>query len=118
MNETRLWHCNICGESFNSKSKPKHNKPNSHKHKEQFSVVVKECEFTRPDNDKIDYIFNNCAGVSYNKSFHTVKFRCIYDIELTFGDFVTDIISDKKLEKIARENGFLHKITIEIYSSL
>ena len=37
---------------------------------------------------------------------------------MTNGDFVKGIISDKRLKNIIRENGFIHKLTIKIYSSL
>ena len=37
---------------------------------------------------------------------------------MTNGEFVLGIISDKKFKKVARENGFTHKQTIKIYSSL
>ena len=60
MNGTRLWYCNICDKSI-IKNKSKHIKSKSHKHKEKFSVVVKEYEFFRPDINKIDYITKNCA---------------------------------------------------------
>ena len=43
---------------------------------------------------------------------------CIHDIEMTDGDLVTGILFDRKFSKNARENGFIHKLTIKIYSSL
>ena len=36
---------------------------------------------------------------------------------MTNDDFVTGIISDKKLKQINREIGFIHKLTIKTYSS-
>ena len=37
---------------------------------------------------------------------------------MTNGDFVNGRISDKKLRKKFRENGFIQKLTIKTYSSL
>ena len=68
-------------------------------HREKLSVVVEELKFIRPDNKKIDYIIHNCNRDCYNKFFHTFKIKSIYDIEMTNGDFVNGIISDKKLKK-------------------
>ena len=62
----------------------------------------------------IDYIINNSARDYFLKCFHANKFRCLYDIEMTNGDFVNGIPSDKKLKQIGREIGFLHKLTIKI----
>ena len=103
-------------------NKLKHVKSKSQKHKKKLSVDVKNNEFIRPDIKTIDSINNICARDSYNKYFHTVKNRCIYDIEMTNGKFVTGIISDKKLKQIARENGFtyiqINKIIKKVYSKL
>ena len=43
-----MWYCNICDKTSNNRSKSKHIDFNSHKHKEIFSVVVKEYESFRP----------------------------------------------------------------------
>ena len=53
MNETRLWYCNICDKSVKIKNKTKHIKCKSYKQKNKFKVVVKEYEFSRPDNNKL-----------------------------------------------------------------
>ena len=37
---------------------------------------------------------------------------------MTNGDFVAGVISDRDLEKIVGENGFIHKLTNNIDSSL
>ena len=37
---------------------------------------------------------------------------------MTNGNFVNRVVSDEKLKNVARENGFLHKLTIKIYSSV
>ena len=60
----------------------------------------------------------NCARDCYKKFFRTFNFRCIYDIKMTKGDFVNGKISEKKFEKIVRENGFIQNLTLKLYSSL
>ena len=100
------------------KSKSKHINSNFHSHKNNFTAVVKEYEFIRPDENKIDNVFKNCARVGYNKSFHRFMIIYKYDIEMTNGDYVNGIFSDKKLRKIVRENGLLHKLTIKLYGNL
>ena len=42
----------------------------------------------------------NCARDCYNKFFHSFKIRRIYNIEMTNGDLVNGVISDKKLKKL------------------
>ena len=118
MKETRLGFCNICDNSINIENKSKHIKSKTHKHNEKFSVVVEKYEFFTPDINKIDSIINSCAGDCFKKHFHTCKIRCVYDIEMTNDDFDTVVTFDKKLEKIARQNGFTQKLTIKICSSL
>ena len=51
----------ICDKTITIKSESKLINPRSHKHKENFSVVVKEYEFILPDSFKIEYIINKCA---------------------------------------------------------
>ena len=94
-------------------NKPKHIFFKSHKHNEKFSLFVKEYDFIRPDNNKVKSLFNNCIRECYNNYFHTFKLRCKYDIEMTNGDFVTGIISHKKLKQIGQEKGFIHKFTFK-----
>ena len=86
----------------------------SHKHKEKFSIVVEEYECFRPDNNKIDYIINNFARGCYNNYFFTFQIRRIYNIEMTNGDFVAGITSDKKCKKCSRET-FYTKTNNEIF---
>ena len=83
--------------------KLKHNNSKSHKHKDKNSVVVKEYELIRPENNKITFIINNFARDCYNKYFHRFKVRRIYDIEKINGDFVSGIISIRKLKKCLRK---------------
>ena len=37
---------------------------------------------------------------------------------MTNGGFVTGVISDRDVKKIVRKNGFIHKLTNNIYSSI
>ena len=95
--------------------------------------VVKEYIFDNPLITKIDSIIDDCYGDCHNKSFHTFKYVCIFDITLTniTNNEINKItISDEslglyKLNKkltIARERGFkfnqINKLTIKIYSNL
>ena len=113
-----MWCCNKCDKSINFENKSNHFKSKAHKHKEKYSVIVKEFDFIRPNLNRIDYIINNCARDCCNRYFHIFENRCIYNFELTNGDFVNGIMSDEKFKKIVRENGFLSKLKIKIHSSL
>ena len=113
-----MWYCIICDRTINNKSKSKHNNSNSLKHKEKYSIPVKVYEFDNPDNNEIFSINKNCARDCHNKCFHSFTFKSIYDIEMRNGDSVNGMISDKKMKNIIRENGFIHKLTIKIYSIL
>ena len=79
-----MWYCDICNKS--------NNRSESQKHKEKFGVVVEEFEFIGLDNNKIDSIKDNCARDFYNSYFHLFKIKCIYDFDLTNGDFANGII--------------------------
>ena len=59
------------------------------------SVVVKENEIIRPNISEIDYINDNCARDCYKKYFHTVKFKGIFENEMTNDDFVYRKNSEK-----------------------
>ena len=76
-------------------------------HKEKYSILVKIYEFDNPDNSEMFCIIDNCAREYHNKYFHSFTFKCIYDIEMTNGDFVKGTISDKKLKNFIRDNGFI-----------
>ena len=89
----------------------------NHINTKKISFVVKEYEFIRPNINKIDDKFNKGARDCY-KYFHIFKSRCIYNIEMINGDFVSGIISHKKIEQIVRENGFIRKLNIKIHSNL
>ena len=60
--------------------------------------------------------FFNCARDCFNNYFHLLEFKCKYEIEKTNGDVVNGTVSDETLKKNVRENGFIHKLTMKIYS--
>ena len=66
----------------------------------------------------MDYVIINCARDCLIKYFHSFTFRRIYDIEMKNAEFLNGMISDKKLENMIRESGFIHKRIIRTYSSL
>ena len=45
MNETQLWYCNLCNKTINNESKSKHIISETHKHKKEYGIVVKENNF-------------------------------------------------------------------------
>ena len=49
----------------------------------------------QPEIKKIDYIINICARHCISKYFDNFRFRCMYDFEMTNGDFVNGKISDE-----------------------
>ena len=103
-------------------NKSKHNISKSHNHKDNYSVVFKNMNSLDQTLMRYTtmrrYLNKKCAEDCYNKCFHTFKLRCIYDVRMTNVDFLNGIISDKNLKKIVRENGFIHKLTKKVYSSL
>ena len=47
-------------------------------------TIVKEYESEKkPATHKIDSIIDNCIRDCHNKHFHTFKYKCVYDINLT-----------------------------------
>ena len=112
------WYCILCDRTNIFKNKPKHIDSNFHKHKENYSILVKENEF---DNPVIYETFSNikiCARRCANEYFHNFTFKRIYDIEMRNGDIVNGMIFDKNLKNFIRENGFTHKLTIKTQSNL
>ena len=45
--------------------------------------VFKEYEFTKPEIDEVDYLFDKVIKDFRMKFFHTFKYRFVYDINLT-----------------------------------
>ena len=99
--------------------------------KENELYVVKEYNFDNPPITKIDSIIDNCYRDCHNKYFHTFKYVCIYDIELTNitnNEKINISLSDESLGlyelniklTIARQRGFIlnqiNKLTIKIFS--
>ena len=93
--------------------------------------VVKEYKFDNPLITKIDSIIDGCYKDYHNKYFHTFKYVCIYDIELTNitnNEKINISLSDESLGlyelnkklTIARQRGFIlnqiNKLSIKIYS--
>ena len=84
---------------------------------ENLLTFVKEYEFIKPDIHKIDSLTDKCITDCHNKSFHTFKYRCIYNIKFTnignieivgfsIADEETNLYDLQKLE-IARRNDFI-----------
>ena len=84
---------------LNTKKKSKHHDCKSRKQNEKYSILVKVYEFDNPDINEIFSVIDNCATGCYKRYFHSFTIKCIYDIEMTNGDHVNGIISDKKVEK-------------------
>ena len=93
--------------------------------------VVKEYKFDNPLITKIDSIIDNCYRDCHNNYFHTFKYVCIYDIELTnitnnekinisLSDESLGLYESNKKLTIARQRGFIlnqiNKLSIKIYS--
>ena len=93
-----MWFSGMYDKTINIKSKSKYTYSKSHKHRDKLSVVAKENEFITPDINRIDYIINNYGRDCFNKFFHALEIRCIYDIEMTKGDFVTGVNSDENFK--------------------
>ena len=83
-------------------------------------AIVKKYETIKPFSHKIDSIIYNCIRDCHNKYFHTLEYKCEYDIKLTIirtNEIVNLIIVDKsmglfELNKkltVAEEMGFLFK---------
>ena len=93
--------------------------------------VVIEYKFDNPLITNIESIIDNCYRDCHNKYFHTFKYVCTYDIELTNitnNEVINISLSDEILSlyelntklTIARQRGFIlnqiNKLTIKIYS--
>ena len=56
------------------------------KHKntnEKFDIVVKDYENIKPKIDVVDYVLDDVIKVCVNKLFHTIEYKCVYDIKFT-----------------------------------
>ena len=85
-------------------------------------TIVKEYEFDKPLIQKIDSILDNCYRDRHDNYFHTFKYDCLYDFNLTNitnNGIFNLTISDKSLGlydlnkklTVARQKGFIfHQI--------
>ena len=74
------------------------------------NAIVKEHEFTHPENDEVDYLPDKV--IEDCKKIHTFKYRCVYNFEFTnITNNVKDIlnIGHDCLEFKPKDNG-LNKI--------
>ena len=93
--------------------------------------VVNEYKFDNPLIHKIDSIIDNCYRDCHNRYYHTFKYVCIYDIQLTNitnNEIINTTISDENMNlfelnkklALARQRSFIlnqiNKLTIKIYS--
>ena len=84
LNETQLWYCDICVmKQLKLKVNQNINNSKTHKHKQQYGTVVKEYEFIKPDIDEVNYILNDTITDRRNKLFHSLEYRCFFDIKFT-----------------------------------
>ena len=56
-----MWFCNICDKTNFIKVKSKQINSQSQKHKDNFSVVLKQYGFIRPDSNRLNSINDDCA---------------------------------------------------------
>ena len=113
-----VWFCHPYDRAINNKIISKHIRSISHQQNIKFSAVVKEYPLDKPNVNKIYSIISDCCRYCYNSHFHTFKLKCKYNIEMTSGEFNNEMVFDRKLKKNFEENGFIHKVTIKIYSNL
>ena len=100
---------------------------------ENNSTIVLVYEIIKSDFHKIDSETDKCIKGCQNKNFHTIDYKCVYDIKLT--NFVNNEVVNITLAdvsmiffelnknlKVARQKGFIFaqvkKLTIKLYSSL
>ena len=108
------WYCHPCNRAIDNNFISKHIRSKSHQQNIEYSAFVKEYTFDKPNVNKIDSIISDCCRDCYNRYFHTFKLKCKYNIEMTSGEFINEMVSDRKLKKSLEENGFIHKVTIKI----
>ena len=47
------------------------------------SKIVEKYEFDKPEIDEVDYLLTKVIEYCKKKSFHILKYRCVYDIKFT-----------------------------------
>ena len=92
-----VWYCHPCNRAIDIKVISKHIRSKSYQQNTKFSAVVKEYTFDKPNVKKIDSIFSDSCRDCYNRYFHTLKLKCICNIEMTGGKFNNEMVSDRQL---------------------
>ena len=59
MNETLLWHCDVCDRTNNFSTRLRLITSKSQKHKKESGTVVKEYDFIKREIDEVNYIPND-----------------------------------------------------------
>ena len=91
MNETQIWHCDICVETNIIFSRLRY--VNSKKHiQKKYGTVVKEYEFYNPDLYEVNYILNNTLKDCKNIFFQSFENRCIFDIKFKNMENIEEVI--------------------------
>ena len=80
INQNQLWHCDICNKTIKFKNKSNHIHSQYHKHKEKYSILVKEYEINKPNHNELDRVVARAYINCRNEYFHTFKYVCVYDI--------------------------------------
>ena len=80
------------------KSKSKHTKSKTHKHKQKHGIVVREHEFIKPDIYEVNYILIDTIKDCRKKYFHSFQYRCVYAIIFTNVEKNEVVISSIALE--------------------
>ena len=73
MNETLKWYCDVCDKTIIIKSKSKRNNSKTHIHNKQSGIVVKECEFFKPEVHEANDILNNTIKDCKIKTSHAFE---------------------------------------------
>ena len=79
MNETQLCYGNIFDKTVNFKSKSKHANSKSQTNNKEYGTVVKQDEFSKPENDEVEYIHNDTFQDRRKKCF---LFHLIIDVNM------------------------------------
>ena len=82
MIENQSWYCDICGKPIIFKGRLRHLTCKKPRHEKNMVLLTvdKECEFFKPENDKVNYILNDTIKKCGNKFFHSFEYRCVYDL--------------------------------------
>ena len=75
-----LWYGEVGEKEMNFRSRLRHYKFSSHKHKEKFGIVVKKSENVEPNFDEVDFILYDIMKECRDNSFLLFDYRCVFDI--------------------------------------